>query len=67
MFSNGQGERWAETKWLRASGLALCVAAAWAVLLAVKLSLGFALKRAAAAYVDHYDSHAKPRCMPLWV
>jgi hypothetical protein len=56
-----QSERWADTSWLRLGGLLVLAAAGWAALFAAKLALGFALKRAAAAYVQHYDAHAKPR------
>ena len=38
-------------------------AAGWALLLASKLALGFALKRIANLYVRHYDErHTKARC-----
>lgn len=56
-----QHETWGGASWLWTLRAATGVAAAWAALLAAKLVLGFALKRAARAYVDHYDAHAKSR------
>lgn len=56
-----QSERWADTSWLRLGSLLVLAAAGWAALFAAKLALGFALKRAAVAYVQHYYAHAKPR------
>ena len=56
-----QSERWADASWLRLGALGVAAAAGWAALFAAKLALGFALKRAAVAYVDHYDAHAKAR------
>ena len=39
------------------------VAVGWALLFALKLGLGFAVKRIAYLYVRHYDErHAKSRC-----
>lgn len=56
-----QSERWANTSWLWILVLLAAATTGWAALFAAKLALGFALKRAAAAYVDHYDSHSKSR------
>jgi hypothetical protein len=67
-FAPLQSERWADTSWLRLGALGIMAAAGWAALFAAKLALGFALKCAAVAYVDHYDAHAKARSAsrPPW-
>jgi len=53
-----RGDSWADTSWGRAAAVAAWGAAAWGAALAVKLLLGFAVKRAAAAYVQHFDAHS---------
>ena len=71
-----QGEVWQGCSYGFMALAAVGAAAGWALLLALKLALGFALKRIANLYVRHYDErHAKGRCglrslchvdSPLW-
>ena len=58
-----QGEVWQDSSYNVVALAAVGTVAGWALLVALKLGLGFALKRVAHMYVRHYDErHAKSRC-----
>lgn len=62
-----QSESRAGPSWVRAAAI-VGSAAAWAAALGAKLLLGFAVKRAAAAYVEHFDAQSgalKSRWVPF--
>ena len=54
--SVSQGDAWAGASWRWTLAAVLAATIAWAVLFALKMALGFALKRAAASYVAYFDS-----------
>ncbi len=59
-----QSDMWQEWSYGAIVLAAIGVAAGWALLFALKLGLGFAVKRIAYLYVRHYDErHAKSRCV----